>query len=134
MIVATQAIKDDSSKNYWRSQSITAKSASLLQKLYFIVCCERFVLKNLKQPPEVFHKKSVLENFGKFTERYLWPRLFFRSVTLRKNRLQNKCFPVYFWKFLKNLFYRTPPCNYFWKIHKIPKAKNPRWSSILVKL
>ena len=33
-----------------------------------------------KQPPDVFYKKSVLENFTKFTGKHLCQSLFFNKV------------------------------------------------------
>ena len=43
-----------------------------------------------KQPPEVFYKKAVLENFTKFTEKHLCQILFLNKVapaTLLKKKL-----------------------------------------------
>ena len=57
--------------------------------------------------PEVFCKKVVLKNFPKFTVKHLWS---LRPATLLKKRLQHRCFPVNFEKFL-----RTPFCTeHFW--------------------
>ena len=59
-------------------------------------------------------KKCVIRNFKKFTEKYLCQSLFLnkgvglRPATLLKKRLQYRCFPVKFVKFLKHFFYRTP--------------------------
>ena len=63
-----------------------------------------------KQPPEVSYKKDALENFAKFTGKYLWQSLFFnkvaglRSTTLLKNRLWHRCIPVNFAKFSRTPF------------------------------
>ena len=60
--------------------------------------------------PEVFHKKSVLKNFPKFTGKHLCPSLFLnkvsglRPVILLKKRLWHRCFPANFGKFLQHLF------------------------------
>ena len=59
-------------------------------------------------------KKGVLRNFTKFTGKHLWQSLFFteaagfRSVTLLKKRLWQRCFPVNFANFLRTPFYKTP--------------------------
>ena len=45
--------------------------------------CISFLFKPLcykKQPPEVFYKKSILENFAKFTGKQLYLTLFFNKV------------------------------------------------------
>ena len=63
-----------------------------------------------KQPPEVFYKKGVLENFTKFTEKHQCQSLFFNKVvnhrpaTLLKKRLWHRCFPVNFLKFARTAF------------------------------
>ena len=61
-------------------------------------------------------KKGVLRNFEKFTGKHLCQRFFFNKVIdlspaiLLKKRLQHRCFPVNFAKFLRNTFsQRTPP-------------------------
>ena len=56
---------------------------------------------------EVFCKKGVLRNFEKFTGKHLCQSLLFnkvagiRPVTLPKERLWRRCFPVNFLKFLR---------------------------------
>ena len=56
---------------------------------------------------EVFCRKGVLRNFGKFTGKHLCQSLLFnkvaglRTVTLLKTRFWYRCFPVNFSKFLK---------------------------------
>ena len=50
--------------------------------------------------PEVFCKKGVLKNLAKFTAKHLCWSLFF----ILKKRLQHRCFPVNFAKFLRTLF------------------------------
>ena len=63
-----------------------------------------------KQPPEVFCKKGVLENFTKFTGKHLCQSLLFNKVaglkpaTLLKKRLWHRCFPVNSVKFLRTPF------------------------------
>ena len=55
------------------------------------------ILRNSRS--EVFCKKGVLRNFGKFTGKHLWQSFFFNKVasvspaTLFKKRLWHKCFP-----------------------------------------
>ena len=60
-----------------------------------------------KQPPELFYKKSVFENFAKSTGKHLCQSLFFNKVaaaTLLKERLWHRFFPVNFEKFLRTPF------------------------------
>ena len=60
---------------------------------------------------EVFYKKGVLRKFAMFTGKHLCQCLFFdkvaglRTITLLKNRLWRRCFPVNFTKFLKTSFF-----------------------------
>ena len=60
--------------------------------------------------PEVFCKKGVLRNFGKFRGKHPCQRLFLNKVaghkpaTLSKKRLWHRCFLVNFAKFLRTLF------------------------------
>ena len=53
-------------------------------------------------------KKDVLKNFAKFTGKHICPSQFLNEVarpaTLLKKRLQHKCFPVNFVKFLRAPF------------------------------
>ena len=64
--------------------------------------------------PELFCKKSALENFPKLTGKHLFQILLFnkvvgiRSVTLLKKRLRHRVFPVNFVKFSRTPFFRTP--------------------------
>ena len=66
-------------------------------------------------------KKGVLKNFAKSTGKHLCWSLFFHNVTgqkaaaLLKKRLQHRCFPVNFSKFLRNLFQRTHSGDCFCK-------------------
>ena len=54
-----------------------------------------------------FCKKGVTRSFAKFARQHLWQSLFFdkirccRSATSLKTRLQHRCFPVNFVKFVK---------------------------------
>ena len=74
--------------------------------------CEGLTLyfQNEKQLPEVFFKKSCFSNIAKFTGKHLFCSLFFHKVTghrpatLLKKRLQHRCFPVNFAKFLRITF------------------------------
>ena len=69
--------------------------------------------------PDVFCKKGVLRNFAKFTEKHLCHSLFFnkvpglRSAILFKKRLQHRCFPVNFVKFLRTPFLT----EHLWWLH-----------------
>ena len=60
-------------------------------------------------------EKGVLKNFVELTGKHLFQILFFNKVaglrpaTLLKKRLWHRRFPVNFAKFLRVLFYRTPP-------------------------
>ena len=67
----------------------------------------------------MFCKEGVLKNFVKSTGNQLCQSLFFNKVagirpaTLLTKRLWYRCFPVNFAKFLRILFYRTPPVATF---------------------
>ena len=50
-------------------------------------------------------RNCILRNFAKFTGKHLYQSLFFNKVA--SLRLWQRCFPVNFAKFLRNLFYRT---------------------------
>ena len=69
-----------------------------------------YMVKNQKQPPEVFCKKGVLKTFAKLTGKHLCQSLFFNKViglmsaTLLKKRLWYRCFLVNFVKFLRTPF------------------------------
>ena len=54
-----------------------------------------------KQPPKVFYKKGILENFAKFTGKHLCQSPFFNQV---EGQLWHRCFPVNFTKFPRTLF------------------------------
>ena len=66
------------------------------------------LFKQQKQPPEA--EKDVLEKFARFIGKHLCSSLFFnkvvglRPVTLLKKKLQHRCFPMNFAKFLKAPF------------------------------
>ena len=55
--------------------------------------------------PEVFYKLGFLKSFVKFTRKHLCWNLFFNKVAglkpEKKNRIQQRCFPVSFAKFLR---------------------------------
>ena len=54
-----------------------------------------------KQPPKVFYKKGILENFAKFTGKHLCQSPFFNQV---EGQLWHRCFPVNFTKFPRTPF------------------------------
>ena len=64
-------------------------------------------------------KKGVLRNVAKFTGKHLCQGLFsnkvagLRPVTLLKERLWHRCFPVNFAKFLRTPFLRNTSGGYF---------------------
>ena len=63
-----------------------------------------------KQAPGSFCKKGSFKNFAKFIGKHLYRSLFLNKVaaaTLLKKRLQRRCFPVNFVKFLRTLPFRT---------------------------
>ena len=55
----------------------------------------------------MFYKRRVLIHFAKFMGKHLCWSLFFNNFI--KKRLQHKCFPVDFSKFLRTPFFRTSP-------------------------
>ena len=75
--------------------------------------CRNEIALHRSSHPEVFCKKIVLENFGKFSGKHLCESLCFNEVaafyyaTLFKRRLQHRCFPVKFRKFLRAPFCQT---------------------------
>ena len=82
----------------------TSTWTEISSNLIVTTCCFR------KQPPEVFYKKGVLENFAKFTAKHLCQSLFLnkiaglRSAILLKKRLWHRCFPANFAKFSRTPF------------------------------
>ena len=68
-------------------------------------------IRNRSSSPEVLCEKRVLRNFAKSTGKHLRQSLFFNKVaglgpvTLLKKRLEHKCFPVNFAKFLRTPFF-----------------------------
>ena len=65
-----------------------------------------------KQPPEVFYKKGVLENFANFTGKNLFKPIFDKVAGLKtceyiEKRLQYRSFPIKFWKFLRTSFLKN---------------------------
>ena len=67
--------------------------------LMFSWKCTNF-LKQQKQPPEVFRKKSVLKSFAIFTRKHMCCSLFgVFGVNFIKKRLQHRYFPVNIKKF-----------------------------------
>ena len=69
-----------------------------------------FFYKPQKQPPEVFYKKGVLENFAISTENQ-WS--FFLACSFIKTRPHNSCFPVNFEKLLRTSFSQNVPGDCF---------------------
>ena len=80
-----------------------------------IICVSNTLVKDgdicRSSRPEVFCKKGVLKNFGKFTGKHLYQRLFsykvagLRVATLLKKRLWHRYFPVNFVNFLRTPFF-----------------------------
>ena len=62
---------------------------------------------NRSSRPDVLCKKTVLQNFTKFTGKHLCQSLFagLRPANLLKKRLCQSCFPVNFLKFLRTSFH-----------------------------
>ena len=60
-------------------------------------------------------KEGILQNFAKFTGKYLWQNFFLNKAagltpaTLLKKRLWQRCFPVNFEKFLRTPFLQDNP-------------------------
>ena len=73
-----------------------------------------------KQPPVMFNKKRVLTNFAKDTRKHLCQSIFFDKVAglspaiLLTKRLQHKCFPVNFAKFVGKSFLKNTQCEQLW--------------------
>ena len=69
---------------------------------------------------EVFYQKGVLKNFTKFTGKHLCWSLFFNKVAglgceaLLKKRLQHRCFPENFVKFLRTLSLKNTSGGWFY--------------------
>ena len=82
LIVQSRFIKksnyhDYANKKAWYKSKHTSRSAWTIE----------YKSKNQKQPLEVFCKKGVLKNFGKFTGKHLHQSLFFNKVVgLRPER------------------------------------------------
>ena len=80
-------------------------------------------VKTQKQPPEVYHKESVLRNFTKFRGKHLCKSLFFnkvlalRSATLLTKTLWHRCLFVNFAKFL-HIFLQNTSRRQFLKMEK----------------
>ena len=60
---------------------------------------------------QIFFKIGVLKNFANFTGKHLCWSLFWNFI---KNRLQHRCFPVKFAKFLRTPFLQNTSGGYFW--------------------
>ena len=92
-----------------------------------------------KQPPEVFFKKGVLENFTKFTEKHLCWSLFlimlqaFRPATLLKERLWHMCFPVNFAKFWRKSFLQNTSGQLLLWLHALQWLLSLAWSKSQVR-
>ena len=89
------------------------------KKNTWIYFCWSFQSFLKKQPPEVFYKKSIPKNFGKFTWKHLFQNLFLinRPQTwnfIKKETLTKVFSPGFCKAFRKNIFYRTPPNDCFW--------------------
>ena len=82
-----------------------------------------------KQPPEVFYKKSILENFAKFTGKQLYLTLFFNKVaglgsvaSLKKTPRQG-CFSMKYDKSLTTPFWLGIPGRLLSNLNK----NNTQW-------
>ena len=68
--------------------------------------------------PEVFCKKGGCRNFAKFIGKQLYQSLLFNKLqawqacNFIKTEIWHRCFPVYFAKFLRTTFLRTPLGNW----------------------
>ena len=78
-----------------------------------------------KQSLEVSCKKGV-----RLTGKHLWWSLIFNFINFIKKRLVNKCFPVNIAKFLKIIFYRTPPVSDFKNCSSKNLCNIPRKNSV----
>ena len=56
--------------------------------------------------------RMLIEMLKKFFF-YLWLHLIEKKCYVQKQSLWHRCFPVNFAKFLRNIFYRKPPGDYF---------------------
>ena len=101
--------------NKWRNSyivifcSVYSKNLKLysIKDLILQVKCIKYLLIFRGGGPEVFCKKGVLRNFAKFMGKHLRQSLYFNKVaglTLLKQRLWHKYFPVTFAKFLRTPF------------------------------
>ena len=62
----------------------------------------------LKQPPQVFSRKAVYENFAKFCKTPVPESLFYNQAChFIKKTLWHRCFPVNFAKFLTRPFFQN---------------------------
>ena len=85
------------------SKTVHKNSALLLSKT-------NLLCRTTRSCPQVFCKKRVLKNFAKFTGQNLCWSLFVEKIAgltpanLLKRRLQHRCYPVSFVKFLRTTF------------------------------
>ena len=88
---------------------------------------ETLIRNSRSSRPEVFCMKGVLRNFAKFTVKHVCQIFFFnkvpclRPVTLLKNSLWHRCFPVNFVKFLRTSFFTE---HLWWLLLKQVKPKS----------
>ena len=58
----------------------------------------------------MFFKIVVLENFAHFTGKHLrWRIVLIKIIKFIKKKLQHRCFPVKFYKFLQKTFFTETP-------------------------
>ena len=93
-------------------------SSSLLMKGSKYLKASGFgLISSMRQPSEVFYKKGVLKNLGKFTGKHLRQIPFFNKLKNElKKRLWHRCFPMNFTK----KFYRTFFTEHLWTTASVP--------------
>ena len=59
-------------------------------------------------------QNGVLKNFAIFTRKYMWFKVALQVCNFIRKSLQHSCFPVKIVKFLRIVFYTTPPVAASW--------------------
>ena len=59
-------------------------------------------------------QNGVLKNFAIFTRKYMWFKVALQACNFIRKSLQHSCFPVKIVKFLRIVFYTTPPVAASW--------------------
>ena len=107
-IAASMVIKNGTSLEVFSTAFCKICQSSWISKPSNI---RKYLVNFRSSRPEVFCRKGVLKNFAKFSGKHLYQSLFIskvadlRPATLLKKRLQNRCFPVNFVKFLRTAFF-----------------------------